>query len=265
MFQRKISVAGAAHRFRTASQRWSARAERRVFNKGENCMLRFCLPAVVLGVCVVSASAAIETFDSIPEGFLGTSYNFGAFSISNVNNNAGVFPDGSTFGPADVGEDAIIENAALLYNDFPDFGSAANALTFGNGYIPGDNLSLGAISQATFNFAVPVSSVMFQMAYYELGPWSGIEFHLDGFRNGSLVTSDAFTIAGGDLNERDQLAFEEMRLLGATIDSMRLYATYNGSPSAPRILVDNLEFTVVPEPATLALLAGGVLLLRRRR
>lgn len=228
-------------------------------------MFRFCLPAFVLGACVVSASADVANFDSLPESFLGTSYNFGGFSISNVNNNSGVFPDGSTFVPADVGDQVIIENAGLLYTDFPDFGSGPNALTFGGGFIPGDNLSLGAISTATFTFASPVDSASFQMAYYELGPWSGIEFHLDGFSNGTLVASDSFTIASSNLNDRDQLAFEEMRLLGATFDSMRLYATFNGSPSAPRILVDDLVYTPVPEPTTSALLTGGLLALRRRR
>jgi hypothetical protein len=180
---------------------------------------------------------------------------------------AGVFPDGGTFEPGDgidgLGNQVIVENATLLYNDFPSFGSANNALTFGSAYIVGDNVSLGALSTVTMDLDEMADFASLEMAYYENGPWGGIVYHLDAYNSGSVVASDSFSIS--DLGGRDNIAFATLSVGGVEFDSLRLYATFGNDFSGPRILVDNLTINTVPAPGALALLGMGGLAARRRR
>lgn len=225
-------------------------------------------------ICAITAGSAfaglsVSTYDDLAEDHHGTSLYYNGVTYSQVNNVDGVFPDGSTFsaggGIDGLGDQVIVENAGLLYNDYPDFGSPNHALTFGSSYIPGDNLSLGAISTVTMDLDSVADFASLEMAYYENGPWGGIVYHLDAFMNGSLVTSDSFTIAGTDPNGRDNIAFATLSVDGAQFDSLQLYATFGNEYSAPRILVDNLTINSVPAPASAMLMLGAAGLVSRRR
>lgn len=215
------------------------------------------------------AQTVVSTFDDITEGFKGDSWSHNGVTYSQVNNVHGQFPGGDTFEPGDgifgLGNQVIVERATYLYNDFPNWGSANNALTFGAGYVPGDNLSLGALSTVTMTLDQVAEFASFEMAYYENGPWSGIQFHFDAYMGDTLVASDSFTIAGDDLEGRDNIAFNQMTVSGAQFDSLHLYATFGDTYSGPRILMDNLTITYVPAPGSVALLGMGGLLARRRR
>ncbi len=199
------------------------------------------------------ADISVSTYDDLAENFYGSSFHYNGVTYSNVNDQAGVFPDGNV----------IIPGATLLYNDFPDYGSANNALTFGTTYVVGDNLSLGALSTVTMTLDQVADFASLELAYYENGPWGGIVYHLDAFRNGSLVASDSFSIS--DLGGRDNIAFATMSVDGAVFDTLQLYATWNGQYTGPRGLVDNLTLNTVPAPGALALLGLGGLAGRRRR
>lgn len=228
----------------------------------------------VVGLIVAGMGAAamanpsVSTYDDLAEGFYGQTYTYNGVTYTNVNNVSGVFPSGDTFGPGGgvegLGNEIIVENAAVLYNDFPGFGSATNGLTFGAAFIPGDNLSLGAISTVTMELDAVATDASLEMAYYENGPWGGIVYHLDAFMGGSLVASDSFSIADG--GGRDNIAFATLSVGGANFDSMQLYATFGNEYSGPRILLDDLSVTYVPAPGALGLLLGaGGLAARRRR
>lgn len=223
--------------------------------------------AIALACGHAAAAVSVSTYDDLAEDYYGTTFHYNGVTYTNVNNVAGVFPDGATFtaggGITGLGDQIIVENAALLYNDFPGWGSANNALTFGSSYVVGDNLSLGALSTVTMELDEVADSASLEMAYYENGPWGGIAYHLDAFMGGSLVASDSFTIS--DLGGRDSIAFATLSVGGAQFDSMQLYATYGTDYSGPRILVDNLTINAVPAPASAALLALGGLAMRRRR
>ncbi len=210
------------------------------------------------------AGVSVSGYDDLSEGFLGTGFTYQGISYSECNDVGGSFPDGSTFTAADVGDNFIIERATLLYNDFPAWGSADNSLTFGTAYINGDNLSLGAFVRATMDLPQVADSMSMQMAFYENGPWGGIVFHMDAYRNGGLVGSDSFSIADG--GGRDNIAFDELAVSGVEFDSVKIYATFNGDYSAPRLFVDDLTVNYVPAPASIAGLAvvGGAMLRRRR-
>jgi len=213
------------------------------------------------------ATVSVSTYDDLGEGFYGSTYHYNGVTYTDVNNVAGVFPDGSTFtaggGVTGLGDTIIVEDATLLYNDFPGWGSADKCLTFGTTYVPGDNLSLGALSTVTMELDEVADSASLEMAYYENGPWGGIVYHLGAFMGGSLVASDSLTIS--DLGGRDNLAFATLSVSGAEFDSLLLYATYGSEYSGPRILVDNLTLNTVPAPATAGVLALGAAGLRRRR
>ena len=185
----------------------------------------------------------LVTYDDLTEGFLGESFTHEGITYRDCNGIGGVFPDGSTFVPADVGNLFIAENATIFWNDFPDFGSPPNTLTFGTSYVPGGNLSIGALVQATMELETPAHAVNVDLAYYENGPWGGIEIHLDALSGGTVVGSDVLTIAGG--GDRDNPAVATLAIDGPAFDTLRLYATWQGQPTAPRVMIDNLRLVPV--------------------
>lgn len=189
----------------------------------------------------VAPTQIVSNYDDLAEDFLGQSYTYNGVTYSEVNGIGGVFPDGSTFVPADVGDRLVIEDAGLIFPDFPDFGSAPNVLTFGDTYMPGDNFSIGALVRMTMDLQQPASAASVDLAYYENGPWGGIELHLDAYRNGVLVGGDQFTLAGAP--GRDNVATRTLGLAGVEFDQLKLYATYDGQPSAPRVMIDDLTLT----------------------
>jgi hypothetical protein len=225
--------------------------------------------AAIALICSAGVRAAtVHNYENLTESFLGSSFTDGGVTYHDINTSDVVFPDGSGTTGEDLGDQAMIENATLLYNDFPDFGSPINALTFGKSYIVGNNLSLGAISQVTMDLDAPASAASFDLSYYENGPWGGIVYHLDGLKNGQTVGASSFTIAGDDLNGRDNIAFTTMSVAaaaGSSFDQLKFYATFGASFSAPRGLIDDLTITAVPEPASLLVLGAAPLAMRRRR
>ncbi|MFO1506398.1 MAG: hypothetical protein U1F23_04865 [Lysobacterales bacterium] len=193
-----------------------------------------------------SAEPGVSTYDDLAEGFLGTDYTYNGIYYHDANGIGGIFPDGSTFTADDVGDQFIIEDAGVLWNDFPDFGSFPNVLTFGTAYVPGDNFSIGALVQASMDLPEPANAVSMDLAFYENGPWGGIELHLDAFLGDTLVGSDSLTIANG--GGRDDVTTTTFSVAGVTFDKLRLYATYGGQPSAPRVMIDDLTLTPAAAP-----------------
>ena len=187
------------------------------------------------------AGPSISNYDDLAEGFLGTSYDYNGVSYHDVNGIGGVFPDGSTFTPDDVGNQLIIEDATDFYTVHTDWGSPPNALTFGTAYVPGPNLSIGALVRVTMDLDAPASAASVDIGYYENGPWGGIDIHLDALDAGTVVASDVLTIA--DAGGRDNDAVATLSVSAASFDSLKLYATYGDQPSAPRVMMDDLTLT----------------------
>ncbi|HEV7491342.1 MAG TPA: hypothetical protein VGO25_11080 [Rhodanobacteraceae bacterium] len=189
------------------------------------------------------AQPSISNYDDLIEGLLGTSIDYNGVSYHDVNGIGGVFPDGSTFTANDVGDQLIIEDATDFYGVHPDYGSAPNSLTFGDAYVPGPNLSLGAMVRVSMDLAEPANAATVDIGYYENGPWGGIEIHLDALDAGTVVASDVLTIADGGGRDNDTIAV--LSVSAASFDSLKLYATYNDQPSAPRVIMDDLALTPV--------------------
>jgi hypothetical protein len=184
---------------------------------------------------------SISNYDDLTEGFLGTSFAYNGVSYHDVNGIGGVFPDGSTFVPADVGDLLIIEDATDFYGVHPDYGSSPNSMTFGTSYVPGPNLSLGALVRVTMDLAQPASSATVDLGFYENGPWGGIVLHLDALDGDTVVASDTLTIANGGGRDNDTVA--TFSVSAPVFDTLKLYATYQDQPSAPRVIIDDLALT----------------------
>ncbi len=210
------------------------------------------LSTLFLAVVPLAATAAMIDFEDLDEGFLGSPWTYQGVTMHSVNNVSGVFPDGSTF-EAEEGHQCIVETATYFYGEFPGFGSATNALTFGGNFIPGDNLSLGPLATVTMDLDAPATSLSFDLGYYENGPWGGIVYHLDAYFQGSMVGSNEFTIAGNDPEGRDNPTFRNFGIFGVVFDQVVLYATYGTEYSLPRALIDNLtiDAPVAAETQTL--------------
>lgn len=210
-----------------------------------------------------SGAVSVSTYDNLAENFYGSSFTYNGVTYRDINTEAGVFPGGDTFDPSDLGDQVIVENATLLFNDFPGWGSPNNVLTFGSSFVNGPNLSLGALSTVTMDLAQPASSASIETVFYENGPWGGIVFHLDALWNGNVVASDTFTLS--DLGGRDNIAFRPMSVSAPIFDQLHLFATFGGDYSGPRMMIDNLTLTSVPAPGAAAALGMGALIVARRR
>lgn len=196
--------------------------------------------AVLAGLAIanaVSAAPVVIDYEDLTEGPQGDPLTHMGVTYYDLNTVSGVFPSGEVFDPAPEDE-FMVEDAGLLYLDFPGYGSPVNALTFGTAYIPGENLTIGGLSNVTMDLGGRATAASFDLAYYERGPWGGIEFHLDAMDGNTVVASDSFVIASGD--GRDNPAIATMSVSGAEFDHLAFYATYGGDYSKPRAIIDDL-------------------------
>jgi hypothetical protein len=202
------------------------------------------LPDPVFADGFDGAPPSISHYDDLDEDFYGTSYAYNGVNYHDVNGIGGVFPDGSTFTPEDVGDQVIIEDATDFYVVHPEWGSSPNAMTFGTSFVPGPNLTIGALVQVTMDLDAPANAASVDIGYYENGPWGRIVIHLDALDAGTVVASDSVTIADGGGRDNDTVGV--LSVAAESFDALRLYATYEDQPSAPRVLIDNLVLTPVP-------------------
>lgn len=212
------------------------------------------------------ADVSVSNYDDLAEAFYGQSFSYNGVTYSDVNNVAGVFPSGDTFDASGInglGNSVIVEDATLLYNDFPTWGSANNALTFGTSFVTGGNLSIGALSTVTMTLDSVSDFASVEMAFYENGPWGGIEYHMDAMMGGVVVGTDSFTIS--DFGGRDNIAFDSLSVDGVEFDSLRIYGTFGAENSGGRALLDNLTLNSVPAPGSMAMIMGTMGMMARRR
>lgn len=231
------------------------------YRRGFVTVMALTVPA--LAAPILGAQAQFANFDSETEGFKGPVFVSGGITFFDANNVSGFYPDGEPFDADDNGTDLIIENATFAADDFPTYLSHKNALTFGRAFIPGDNVSLGALATVSMTTGAVVPGVTLDMVFYENGPWGGIEVVLEGLSGGSVIGSTSFIVAGSDPNGRDNPAGIHLSLGGGGFDAFRLSAHLHGEYTTIRALVDNVSF--VPAPGAMALLVAAGLGLRRRR
>ncbi|MBK7404007.1 MAG: hypothetical protein IPJ41_05110 [Phycisphaerales bacterium] len=218
--------------------------------------------AALVAACGAPALAQFTAdFDGETEGFLGQTYTSGGITFFDANNVNGFYPDGQPFDPEELGTDLIIEQSTVVWNDFPQFVSFPNTLTFGKSFIGGDNVTIGPLATASMSAPGSFTSGGLDLIYYENGPWGGITVTLEALLAGQVVDSSSFVVANG--GGRDNPAGIHLDVAAPAFDSMRIYSTLNGDYTTIRGLVDNV--TLAPAPSAAALLGLAGLVARRRR
>ena len=227
-------------------------------------------------IALMSVSAMgeviVSDYEDLTEGFLTNSFSrtfhHNGVTYAEQNSVDGVFSDGNTFvaggdGFESLGDEIIVENAALFYDAFPGFGSRNNVLTFGRAFIPGDNLSLGPLSTVSMFLDTNADFASIDVGYLENGPWGGIVLHLEASLNGVVIDADTITLS--NLGGRDSGAITTLMVDGGEFDSLQLFATLGDEFTAPRVIIDNLTYNTVPTPGSLTILLGSAGLMTRRR
>ena len=197
---------------------------------------------IAMSIALIAGTTAAQTlnFDSETEGFLGTSHDFNGVTVFAVNQNSGINPDGSTFGPGDYGDQVVIEDANLLANDFPAV-TPDNVLSFGSSFVNGDNLSINLMSQVFISPNTSVDYFAVDLFHYENGPWGGIEVIVEGSDRGTPVVTDSFVIS--DLGGRDNVVHTRVELTGASFDTVRIYSEMpDGTETVFATVMDNMTF-----------------------
>ena len=223
-------------------------------------------PLVSLAALSASADDIFHDYENFTEGVIGDTFHHEGVTYHDANNVSGFFPDGEPFTPDDLGTDFIIENAGLFYNDFPGYGSPINALTFGRAFVPGDNLTIGPLASVWMTLDELGSAASLDIAFYENGPWGGIDWVLEAVRDGQVVATERYTIAGGD--GRDNPTWTTLSIDGAEFDSLHLYSWLNDDYTAARGMIDDLAIRIVPAPGAFGLFGlfavAGMIRSRRR-
>jgi hypothetical protein len=224
-----------------------------------------CASVLIIGASSSAALADVfSNYEELSEGFKGQTFVHNGVTYRDVNNVSGFYPDGVPFGPDDNGRENIVERAVPFYNDFPAYGSPVNSLTFGSAFVPGDNLTIGALASVWMDLPSLSNAASMDIGFYENGPWGNIQWRLEAVLSGNVVASDTITIANG--GGRDNPTFDTLSVGGASFDKLHLYGWLNNAYTVPRGMIDDLTITAVPEPTTLGLLgAAGLLAARRRR
>lgn len=224
---------------------------------------RIIATAAIAAASTSALADGFSNFDSLTEGFLGSTFSDGGITFFGLNNDSGVNPDGSNFGPGDYGTDFIIEDASFAVADFPSFLSGPNALSFGTSFIPGGNLSINVTSTFSMTTGSVENSADMDLVYYENGPWGGIHLNLYAMLDGNVVGQDTIVIS--DLGGRDNPVGGHLSISGVSFDTLVFNAEYaNGTSTAFAGIVDNVN--IVPAPGAASMLGlAGVALIRRRR
>ncbi len=202
-------------------------------------------------------------FETPREGFAGSSFTDGGITFYDLNNDSGLNPDGTTYGPGDYGTDFISPNATLAINDYPDVLSGSHALSWGTSFIAGDNLSINIVSTFSMTTDSIETDASMDLLYFENGPWGGITIELLAMLGGEIVNTDSILIS--DLGGRDGLIGDRLSVTGVEFDSLTVNARYaDGTSTVFAGLLDNV--TITPAPGTVGLLAlAGTGIVRRRR
>jgi len=115
-------------------------------------------------------------------------------------------------------------------------------------------------AEASKNYRIRRNELWFLNSIEVTSVWVSSTAVIEGYRNGSLIytyTTQLTTAQRVKLNISQVYPFTEY-----AVDQIKIYST--GSLSS-HLVIDNIEYTVVPAPSALALLAVAGVIRRRRR
>jgi len=209
-------------------------------------LARLILSLMAVGGLASGVSGAIATFDSYPEGEMGTTFESGGILFYGLDGRWGD-PAGTAHFDIDAAEGTLA--------GMPGF-SAPNVLGLG-GYSDGPGCAFARVGEVRFKLASgePASAAQLDLFALQLDiPQPTVT--LEAWRNGSMVGSTQTTLDVG-------LQHYRLSYSGAEFDELRFVSSGESNNGATFAVMDNVAIT--PEPAAGGLLATGLCLLRRRR
>ena len=215
--------------------------------------------AVVSSVALASPTlAATATFDSLDEGFSGTSITDGGITFSNLD---------ERLSPAQGPYTFYVEGATTeqLGSSF----SAPNYLTT-EGYVAGisPDLSFGRFGSARITTGQVEQAASLEVFSLLFSPSSNI-LTLEALLNGNQVASNSVALADFEVVGTGPVLHKTLSVSGVAFNELRLVASGPDNDGVAFIGIDNVQ--VVPEPTStlgvlaFAALSAGSLLKRKQK
>jgi hypothetical protein len=208
--------------------------------------MRGILVAGLVTGCLSMASANLAKFDSFAEGTFGHTIVDDGITFSNLDQYFGTGPN----------DNFTIEDASADLASQPNF-SSPNCLGFG-GWSPGPGAAFTRLG--AFDFGTGATAQSADLDIYSFANDSGMTITLQGLFNGNVVNSAVLNVPSSF-----QIQQSHLTLPNATYNAFHIVSQGPTNQGATFVLMDNVRVTTVPEPATLAVLGLGALLIRRRR
>ena len=207
--------------------------------------------ALILCVVPVKAETLVANFDIFEEGAIGFTFQDGGITFSENDPYSSLQPPGiyTLLTADDVSEDGR----------FIGF-SSPNVLTCANGYVPGPTGGAGRFGSLRISFDGLASMASTDIFLYGGLEYSENQLSFQAFLNGILVAEEIIHVP-------QEFGFHILQpaISNVLFDDLRLVSSGPFSSGASFLAMDNVEITLVPEPATLLLLGMGGLLMRKRK
>lgn len=200
------------------------------------------LAIVAAALLAGAAGGATATFDTFPEGILGTSFTDGGITFFDFDRRL----------PGDPNLFVVEQADGTLSG--PGF-SPPNTLGFG-GWAPGPSAAFSRCG--SFRFTTGTVQDFASLEIFEFFSDAGNVITLEAYLGSTLVNSDSITLPGGA-----SIHHWTLSVSGEDFDSLRLISTGPGNDGVFFGLVDNV--VVTPEPATWTLLSLACVALAGRR
>jgi hypothetical protein len=204
---------------------------------------RSLLCASALALCASSASAVLIDFESISDN--GSSGMLSSYGISSITQTGGTLPF-----------------QARSFAAEPNILCPSGSHVF----LPGGHWYPGyGIVTTTMTFATPITGLSFKKAGDTSGTYGMAGWKAEAYSPSSaLVASTGIGFASG--LDFPSPSIQSFALSGTdSIQTIVFSVNYNYMSSSGSVLLDDFSYTLVPEPASLAIIGAGMMLPRRRR